>query len=326
MLRSLDTLRRTLPQEITHEGVVVRQHIREGRFQRSLALVAALSSLLSGLEVTYEHYRGSYSQQVMYTPIFLSAALTLSGVAAALNRWAARVLLPVLSALTVLDGVVGFYFHVRGVARKPGGWRVPVMNVIMGPPIFAPLLFALSGYLGLIASLLRREDDPGDRLALGLPKPPRGILGFLPRRITQEGIAFEHDIREGRFQRHLAAVAALAALFSGLEALYSHYKNNFTSRKLQWSPIVLTPMMLIAGFGTVWSRRIARVALPLASLLAVLDGTIGSFYHLRGALRRPGGLRLPLYNLIYGPPIFAPLLLAASGMMGLIASLLRREE
>jgi hypothetical protein len=332
-LRRGGGLRGLLPRDITREGVVVEQHIREGRFQRSLSLVAALSALLSGLEVTYEHYRGSYSQQVMYTPVVLSASLVIAGVAGALTRWAARVLLPVVSALTVIDGVVGFYFHVRGVARKPGGWRIPVMNAIMGPPIFAPLLFALSGYLGLLASLLRREDDPAEsagealrRRPLGLPAPPSGLLAFLPRGITAEGIELEHHVREGRFQKHLALVAAMAALFSGLEALYSHYKNNFSSRALQWSPVLLTPVMLAAGIGTIWSRAIARSLLPVASVLALLDGAVGFVFHVRGVIRRPGGLKLPLYNVIYGPPIFAPLLLAASGMMGLIASLLRRAE
>jgi hypothetical protein len=52
---------RLQPRGLTHEGVVFEQHIREGRFQRSLALVAGLSSLPSGFEVAYEHYRGSYS-------------------------------------------------------------------------------------------------------------------------------------------------------------------------------------------------------------------------------------------------------------------------
>ncbi|MGH2442898.1 MAG: hypothetical protein ACRDFX_07025, partial [Chloroflexota bacterium] len=144
-----------------HDLVVLEQHVREGQFQRALALIAAFAGLLSGLEVSYEHYRGSFSQQVMWTPILVSAALTVTGVASAMNRWVARVVLPVVSLLTMLDGVVGFYFHVRGVARKPGGWRVPVMNVIMGPPVFAPLLFATGGYLGLIASFLRRPGDAG---------------------------------------------------------------------------------------------------------------------------------------------------------------------
>src|SRR5438067_11443152 len=86
-----------LPKKITREGIVFEHHIREGRFQRSLALITAFSSLLAGLEVTYEHYIGSYSQQIMYTPVFISLGLTIAGVGAAFNRWMARVLLSVLS-------------------------------------------------------------------------------------------------------------------------------------------------------------------------------------------------------------------------------------
>lgn len=307
---------------LTHEAVVIDQHIREGRFQRSLALITALSSLLSGLEVSYEHYQGSYSQQVMWTPVIVSFVLTVTAIWAAVNKWAARVLLPIVSLLTVIDGCTGFYFHVRGISRKPGGWRIPVMNVIMGPPVFAPLLFALSGYLGLIASFLRREDQVD---LPGLPSVP-SLLSLLPKRITREGIVLEQHIREGKFQKHLAAAAGVSAVLSGIEALYSHYKNNFQYRIPQWSPIVLSPIMLVAGLGSIPSRTIARTLLPAASLLALLDGSIGFYFHARGILRRPGGIKLPVYNILYGPPIFAPLLFAASGFMGLLASLLRRGD
>jgi len=310
---------------LLHDTAVVEQHIREGRFQRSLSLITAFSSLLSGLEVTYEHYRGSYSQQVMYTPVFLSVALFLAGIGGAVERRVARTVLPVLSTFTILDGLVGFYFHVRGVARKPGGWRIPVMNVIMGPPVFAPLLFALSGYLGMIASFLQPEERPVSPLASRIP-PLSALLSLLPRGVSHEGVVLEQHIREGRFQKSLAAAAGISAFLSGAESLYSHYKNNFTYRTLQWSPIVLTPLMMVAGIGTIWSRTLARTLLPLASALALLDGAIGFYVHARGIARRPGGLKLPFYNLVYGPPIFAPLLFAASGFMGLLASLLRRAD
>lgn len=318
-----------LPRGITHEGVVLDQHIREGRFQRSLALIAGLSAVLSGLEVLTEHYRGSYSQRIMYSPIILSPALLIAGVAGAVSRRAARTLLPLVSLITIADGVIGFVFHVRGIHRKPGGWRIPVFNLIMGPPVLAPLLFALSGYLGLIATFLRREDDPS------APKRPGALrnvapaapawLAWLPRGMTREGITLEQHVREGRFQKHLAAAAAISAVFSGVEALYSHYKNNFRY-KAQWTPILLTPLLFVAGIGAIWSRTIARTLLPFVSLLALLDGAVGTFYHVRGMLRRPGGLKYPLYNLMYGPPAFAPLLFAASGFLGLLASLLRRAD
>ena len=314
-----------VPRKITHEGIVLDQHIREGRFQRSLSLIAAASSLLAGLEVTYEHYRGSYGQQVMYTPVLISPVLAIAGVWGAFSRRAARTVLPIVSLITMLDGVVGFYFHVRGIARKPGGWRIPVFNVIMGPPVFAPLLFAISGFLGFIASLLRREDDPRHTTLPGIPRPLPAWLSWLPRQITKEGIVIEQEVREGRFQRILGVATAVSAFFSGIEALYSHYKNNFSYR-VQWTPILLTPALMIAGIGAVWSRTIARTLLPIVSVLALLDGGIGFLYHVRGVARRPGGLKKPFYNLVYGPPIFAPLLFAASGFLGVLASLLRRAN
>ncbi|HEX5502348.1 MAG TPA: hypothetical protein VFW96_06970 [Thermomicrobiales bacterium] len=322
---------RLLEREVLHEGAVLRQHIREGRFQRSLALIAGFASILSGLEVAYEHYRGSYSQRVMYSPVLLSPALLVASLWAVVSRRAARTALPLLSLLTILDGLIGFVFHVRGVNRKPGGWRIPIFNVIMGPPIFAPLLFGLSGYLGFLAALLRREGDPTARTGpAGKPphawRPRPRWLSLLPQGLTAEGIVLEQHVHEGRFQKQIALVAGLSALFSGVEALYSHYKNNFTYRTLQWSPIVITPLMLVAGVGTLFSRTVARTLLPLASALALLDGLIGFVFHARGVLRRPGGRKLAFYNVIYGPPIFAPLLFAASGFMGLLASLLRRAD
>jgi len=324
--------------EITRLATTIDQHIREGRFQRSLSLIAGLSGMLSGLEVVTEHYRGSYSQRVMYSPIILSPTLLVAGVWGALSRKAARTVLPLVSAVTVLDGVVGFVFHVRGIHRKPGGWRVPIFNLIIGPPVLAPLLFAISGYLGLIATFLRREGDPevpanthaSDAPQLDSPSAPAHQTGswwsrLLPSGIAAEGEELEQHIREGRFQKHLAAMAAISAIFSGVEALYSHYKNNFRY-KAQWTPILLTPVLFGAGIGAIYNRVVARTLLPLVSILAMLDGAVGTFYHARGMLRRPGGLKYPLYNVMYGPPLFAPLLFAASGFMGVLASLLRRAD
>jgi hypothetical protein len=319
LLRSLQTL---LPRWLSRDEMVVLQHIREGRFQRSLSLITAFSSLLSGLEVTYEHYIGSYSQQIMYTPVILSMVLFFAGVWGTFNRWAARVLLPIVSLVTALDGLIGFFLHIRGIARKPGGWRIPVFNIVMGPPVMAPLLFATSGFLGLITAFLRREDDLN-------PVPPRNKrplkMELLPQEITQDISTIEQDIREGRFQRIMAVATAISAFFSGFESLYSHYKNNFTYR-IEWVPIILTPAVMIAGIGSLWSRTLAKIWLPVTSALALISGAIGFFYHVRGVFRRPGGSKLPLYNLLYGPPVFAPLLFAATGFLGLLASLLRRAK
>jgi hypothetical protein len=297
-------------------------HIREGRFQRSLALLTAATSVVSGLEVAYEHYRGSYSRRVMYTPVILSVLLAVAGVAGFFSRRAARGVLRLVSFVTLVDAIVGFYFHVRGIKRKPGGWRLPMTNMIMGPPIFAPLLFGTSAYLGLIASYLQREESPA-------PPSTSGKDTFLGRLLPSDSgrdlLSVEQDMREGKFQRQVAIVTGISALLSGFEAYYSHYKNNFRYW-IQWTPIVLSPVLAGVAFASVKSRRLATTALPAVSILAGADAAVGFYYHGRGVLRRPGGRKRLLYNIMYGPPIFAPLLFGAAGMLGILASLLRRRQ
>ena len=306
------------------DAQVMANYIREGRFQRSLSLMTAGASLLSGLEVAYEHYRGSYSRRVMYTPVILSGVLFAAGIAAFFSRRAARTVLRIASIITLVDCGVGFYFHIRGVARKPGGWRLPMTNMIMGPPIFAPLLFGTAAYLGLIASYLQREDAKD--LELGGGKDTDGWLArLLPSRAGRELLSAEQDIREGKFQRQVAIVTAVSSLLSGFEAYYSHYKNNFRYA-VQWSPVVLSPLLAGSALGALKSRRMATTALPALSVLASADAAVGFFYHARGVLRRPGGRKHLLYNILYGPPIFAPLLFGAAGMLGVLASLLRRRR
>lgn len=305
-----------------HDLVVIANKIREGRFQRSLALLTAATSLVSGLEVAYEHYRGSYSRRVMYTPVILSGILAVAGFAAFFSRRAARTVLRLASVVTLIDAAVGFYFHVRGIYRKPGGWRLPMTNMIMGPPIFAPLLFGTSAYLGLIASYLQREDA----VDAGYGRENGSFLArLLPSKESRKLLSVEQDMREGKFQRQVAIVTGVSALLSGFEAYYSHYKNNFRYRA-QWTPVVLAPVLAGTAFLSVKSRRVATTALPALSALASADAAVGFFYHGRGILRRPGGRKHLLYNIMYGPPIFAPLLFGAAGMLGALASLLRRRS
>ncbi len=297
--------------------------IREGRFQRGLALIAGLSSVLGTAEVTYEHYRGSFSRRVMYTPLICGTALVVAGVWAFRSRKAARTVLPVVSIITLADSAAGFYFHVRGIQRKPGGWRLPVINIILGPPLFAPLLFGICAYLGLVATFMRRSGDPEER---ALPRPAHPDHWAKAVTGEHEPISWEQDIREGRFQKHMAAATIVAAFFSGFEALYSHYKNNFKYPFWQATPIVIAPLLMAAAGAAIPNKRVAHTLLPAVSALACADGAVGTYFHARGIVRRPAGLRKPLYNLIWGPPLFAPLLFAASGFVGLLASLLRREE
>jgi hypothetical protein len=150
----------------------------------------------------------------MYTPVILSAGLFFTSIWAVFNRWTARILMPIVSVLNMLDGLIGFFLHIRGVHRKPGGWRLPVFNVVMGPPLMAPLLFMSSGFLGWITAFLRREEDL-------IPPLPKGRyrrslwLDMLPQELTRDISTVEQEIREGRFQRLMGVATAISGCFSG---------------------------------------------------------------------------------------------------------------
>jgi hypothetical protein len=84
--------------------------------------------------------------------------------------------------------------------------------------------------------------------------------------------------------------------------------------------------MIFACIGAIKNKKIANTLLPVASALLMLNGAVGTFYHMRGIARRSGGIKKPLYNILYGPPLFAPMLMAACGLLGALAYLMRRER
>ncbi len=156
---------------VTDEARLARREIREGRFQRSMAVLAAFSAIVSGFEAYVQHTRGAFSNKLMWTPVALMPPMVLAAGVAFISERAARLLLPLASLASLIDGVVGFALHLRGIMRMPGGFRVGQYNVVMGPPIFAPLLMTLVGILGLLSAALRPEKKGDWRL----PRtPPEG--------------------------------------------------------------------------------------------------------------------------------------------------------
>jgi len=134
--------------------------VRTGRFERSLAALTAGGALVTTAEIFTEHDGASFGNKMMWWPIFITPTLVPAGIAAVFSRRAAKTVLPLASAVVVANGIQGTYLHARGIAQKPGGWKLAAYNLEMGPPLFAPGLAALVGGMGLLASVLRREDDP----------------------------------------------------------------------------------------------------------------------------------------------------------------------
>jgi len=135
----------------------LRRNLLSGRFQRTLCALTAVSAAGLGFEIYLEHYKGSFADKWMWTPIALTPPLTAAGAAGVFSERAAKTWLPAVSALYAADGVIGVVTHLRGVARKPGGFSEPTYNLVMGPPLLAPGSLALVGGMGLVAAAARRE-------------------------------------------------------------------------------------------------------------------------------------------------------------------------
>lgn len=148
----------------------------------------------------------------------------------------------------------------------------------------------------------------------------------VPTKTTIHGIdRLIRNVETGRFERSLSGLTAAGALVTAVEIYFEHDKASF-GNKLMWLPVALGPVGAAAGIAGVFSKRMAKTALPLASAAIVANGLQGTYLHARGIAQKPGGFSNLMYNMEMGPPLLAPLLVTLVGGMGLLAAVLRREK
>jgi len=140
-------------------GLIKRtlDNVANGRVQKLLAATTAMSAPALASEIYFEHYKGSFGDKWMWTPLLLTPPLTAAGVAGYASERAARTALPFVSALYFLDGLVGVWTHFQGVRKRPGGFAEAHYNLVMGPPLLAPGSLCLVGALGIAAAIVQRE-------------------------------------------------------------------------------------------------------------------------------------------------------------------------
>ncbi len=364
-MRVTDRMRNSgrLGATIVQQLATTRTEIRHGRFQRIMVVMTIFAAIVTGFEALAQHLRGAFSQWLMWTPGLLTLPTMLVAAAGLFSERIARRVLPIVSLLWLVDGVVGFIYHLRGIARLPGGYKLGQYNVVMGPPIFAPLLACTVGILGLMGSMLRRGK------ALPLPqsanptttktprhqgtlrtipwlsswlfvsswlRPTNRFLGrvLLPAEGHQPAIHPEalwlprpmvRNVAYGRFQQGMALIAAFLGLLSGGEAYLEHLRGSFNQR-FMWVPVWISVPMVAVGVLSATSRRVAGTLLPPVSVATFLVGVLGALLHLRGIKEMPGGPSTLRFSITLGPPAFAPLLFSATGLLGFIASLLQRRD
>src|SRR4051794_41553999 len=92
------------------------------------------------------------------------------------------------------------------------------------------------------------------------------------------------EVAHGRFERSLSALTAMSAAVTGAEVYLEHYRGSF-GNKWMWTPVVLSPPLVVAGIGGGFSPKWAQTALPGAAGAATGHRRGG------GGFPRPRGVR-----------------------------------
>jgi hypothetical protein len=258
------------------------------RSARRLNTASGLLALSVLLDSALEHYRGSFKNRAMYTPLAVST-LTL-GVSAHGTRdikplaHRARQGVSVAAALT---GVVGTGFHLYNILKRPG--RMTWQNVFYGAPIGAPTAILLAGLLGAAAEEVRHT-------ARGRPHVLGRAAGPL-----------------------LATVSGIGLLGTAAEAGFLHFRGAFHN-PVMFVPVTIPPaagvLLLKAASGA--SPRMNRFARAWLGLTAAV-GLVGSLFHAWGVQRNMGGWRNWSQNVLNGPPLPAPPSFTGLALAGLAA-------
>ncbi|MFI4963769.1 MAG: hypothetical protein ACHP9T_00240 [Caulobacterales bacterium] len=246
-----------------------------------------------------EHYRGSFENPGMYTPMIASALTLLAGGSGAAGHSgrAPRRARAGVYATAAAVGAVGTGFHVYNLLRRPGG--LSWLNLFYSAPLGAPAALSLAGALGLAADRLEATPAAEPARLLGLPAG-----------------------------RALAALTGLGIAGTVGEAGLLHFRGAFQN-PFMFAPVTLPPVAAALMLGAAVAprpkrpRRLTRLWLGLTATL----GFAGVGFHAYGVSRAMGGWRNWTQNLVDGPPLPAPPSFAALAVAAFAAlSLMEREH
>ena len=297
LVAELDALERRLA--VPPRGVVdADRALRVGRratvrAARRLNRASGMLALSVLADSAVEHYRGSFRNKAMFTPLVVSAmALAVSAHGTADRREGAHVVRDGVYALTALTGVAGTGFHVYNVLKRPG--RMAWQNLFYGAPLGAPAAILLSGLLGVYSERLR-----------DIPRGPAPRVLGLPA------------------GRALAAISGIGLFSTAGEAGLLHFRGAYHN-PFMFAPVTIPPVGAVLMGDAALGRpgrnlRLTRWWMRLTMAL----GFVGVGFHAYGVARNMGGWRNWRQNVLNGPPLPAPpsftgLAMAALAALGLM--------
>ncbi|MBV9747981.1 MAG: hypothetical protein JO157_04120 [Acetobacteraceae bacterium] len=266
----------------TGKSTAVKAARRLNRAAGTLALSVLADSAV-------EHYRGSFENKAMYTPLVVATlSLAASAHGTADRRGVAHIARDTIYGVAAAVGVVGVGFHLYNIGKREGGFSW--LNLFYAAPVGAPAALSLSGLLGFAAERLRGNTPGTAPRLLGLP------AGRAVAAVTSAGIA--------------GTVGEVGLL---------HFRGAFQD-PFMYLPVTLPPVASALVASTVLHpsrllRQVARWGLRLTALL----GFAGVGFHVYGVGRAMGGWRNWSQNVLNGPPIPAPPSFTGLAIAGLAA-------
>jgi hypothetical protein len=286
--------------------VAAGRHAASIRADRRAATVRAAqrlnwgSALLSAsvlMDSAVEHYRGSFTNRAMYTPLLISAlTLAISAHGTTDRRADIHWVRHGIAVAAGATGLGGTGFHLWNVLKRPG--RLTWQNLFYGAPVGAPMAILLAGLIGTAAEWVRDTPAHATPRLFGIPAG-----------------------------RALAALSGLGLLGTSGEAALLHFRGAFQN-KVMFAPVTLPPVgAALLLNAAVAPKRPERWLARLWLRLTMLMGLAGVGFHAWGVHRAMGGWRNWSQNVVDGPPLPAPPSFSGLALAGLAAlGLLRDHE
>ena len=278
-----------LPNRRPNASATVRAARRLNRAAGTLA-----ASVLADSSV--EHYRGSFKNKAMFTPLIVSALTLATSIHGTSDmRPVAHRMRDTTYLLAAATGLIGTGFHIYNVGKKVGGfsWQ----NFFYAAPLGAPMAILLSGLVGFCSERVR-ESEPGTRPEI-------------------------FDLPAGRT---MAAVVGAGLLGTTGEAGLLHFRGAFHNPFMAL-PVTLPPLgaVMLASAAAGGPGREHRFTRWWMRLLALM-GFAGVGFHAYGVSRNMGGWRNWSQNMLNGPPLPAPPSFAGLALAGLAALGLMKDH
>jgi len=284
------------------------RQLQRTRAARQLNMSSAVLALSVLADSAVEHYRGSFQNRAMYTPLGIATLTLAASILGALDarprRHAAR---DGIYAAAALTGLVGLGFHAYNIGKRPGG--LSWLNLFYAAPIGAPAALVLAGLLGRSAETARH---------LGSERRGSSRATWHARMSSSSN----PPLASGRV---LAGISAVGLAGTAAEAALMHFRGAFHNPAMI-APVSVPPVAatLLGAAAVTGHRNMSRWARWWLKLTALL-GFAGVGFHIYGVSRNMGGWRNWSQNVLNGPPLPTPPSFTGLALSGL-AALDRMDE